>query len=107
MSKPQICLRERKNYYAIKIDCGTPWNLGLLQKRDGSLADNDGRTGSLGDMIGKRGGNLERIKGLPYVKSRTGASKTCGGTTYKGWVDFGSVAAAIEYLELYFTVIRC
>ena len=107
MSKPQICILERKNYYAIKLACSDRWNIGLLEKRNGSLADNEGKIGSLGDMINNCGGGFTRINGLPYTPSPSGASKTCGGTTYKGWVDFGSVAAAIEYLERYFTVIRC
>ena len=107
MPKPKIFLCERKNYHSIKLDCGHRWNIGLLEKRDGSLADNDGKTGSLGDMIHNCGGVFTRINGLPYTTSPNGASKTCGGTAYKGWVDFGSVAAAIKYLECYFTVIRC
>jgi hypothetical protein len=107
MPKPQICILERKNYYAIKLGCNDHWNIGLLETRDGSLADNAGKTGSLGEMINNCGGDFTRIVGLRYVKSQNGTSKTCGGTAYTGWVDFGSVAAAIEYLERYFTVIRC
>jgi len=107
MPKSKIFLCDRKNYYAIKLACNDRWNIGLLEKRDGSLADNEGRTGSLGAMIKKRKGDFTKNVGLPYVKSPHGASKTCGGKAYKGWVDFGSVAAAIKYLERYFTVIRC
>ena len=108
MPKPEkIYLCDRKNFYAIKLDCEHRWNIGLLEKRNGSLADNDGRTGSLGDLIKKHGGSFEKIHGFPYVKSPNGASKTCGGAAYKGWVDFGSVGAAIEYLEKYFTICYC
>jgi len=107
MSKPQICLLERKHYYAIKLACDAYWNIGLLEKRDGLLADNEGKTGSVGDLITSCGGCFTSIKGLPYKASLNGESKTCGGTAYKGWVDFGSVAAAMEYLGSYFTVIRC
>ena len=107
MLKPKICLLARKNYYAIKLTCKDRWNLGLLEKRDGSLADNDGKTGSLGDMITSCGGCFTRIKGLPYTVSLNGESKTCGGTAYKGWVDFGSMPAAIEYLKKYFTIKYC
>ena len=107
MPKPPIYLCERLNYYAIKRACNDRWNIGLLEKRDGSLADNNGKAGSLGDMITNCGGGFTRSNGLPYTTSPNGASKTCGGTVYKGWVDFGSVAATIQYLEHYFTVIRC
>ena len=107
MPKPLIYLCDRKNYYAIKLTCGERWNLGLLEKRDGSMADNDGKTGSLGGMIKKRRGDFTKIVGLRYQASPNGESKTCGGTAYKGWVDFGSVAAAIQYLEKYFTIKYC
>jgi hypothetical protein len=107
MSKPQICLLERKNYYAIKLACNDRWNIGLLEKREGSLADNEGITGSVGDMIKKRGGDFTRIVGLPYVTSPSGASETCGGTNYKGWVNFGSVTGAIKYLGKYFSIKYC
>jgi phage-related protein len=104
--KTKICLVERKNYYAIKCDCGDRWNLGLLEKATGALADNNGKRGSLGALIEAYGGSIRRC-GRKFTKSADGSSMTCGGTTYLGWVDFGCQASALAYLEKYFSIRYC
>ena len=107
MSKPKICLLERKNYHAIKLDCNDRWNIGLLEKAAGTLANNNGRLGSLVEMIRREKGDFKKIAGRKFVESKNGASKTCGGTPYTGWVVFGTVKAAVKYLEQYFSVKVC
>jgi len=104
--KIKICLVERKNYYAIKCDCGDRWNLGLLEKATGALADNNGKLGSLSALIKAHGGSIRRC-GRKFTKSADGSSMTCGGTTYLGWVDFGCQASALAYLKKYFSIRYC
>jgi len=42
-----------------------------------------------------------------YTLSSKGASRSCGGTGYDGWVKFDNVDAAVEFLEKYYTVVGC
>ncbi len=105
--KSKICLKENKYYYAIKKECTDRWNIGLIEKADGTLANNKGRTGSIAGSIRGLGGNFHRVPKHPFVPSKTGASKTCGGTTYEGWVVFGSLGKAIDYLDQYFNITYC
>jgi hypothetical protein len=107
MPKQKVYLLERKNYYAIKLRGHERWNIGLLQKADGVLAANNGETGSLADLILKAGGNFKKIHDMTFVKSPNGATRSCGGTSYIGWVDFGNPGKAIAYLKRYFRIEFC
>ena len=107
MPKQKVCLLERKTYYAIKLRCAERWNIGLLQKADGVLATNDGETGALADLISKAGGNFHKIPGKTFVHSPNGATRSCGGSAYTGWVDFGNTPNAIAYLKCYFMIEFC
>jgi hypothetical protein len=102
--KQVIYLKTNKNYYVIKKECADLWNIVLIKIADGTLADNSAKIGSIADDILRHVHNFTRVPGHHYVGSTTGASKTCGGTAYEGWVIFGKSKNTIDYLKRYFKI---
>jgi hypothetical protein len=56
-----------------------------------------------GTLCGTR--RLGYFKNLPgYTLSPNGASRSCGGTGYDGWVKFSDVDTAVEFLEQHYII---
>jgi hypothetical protein len=103
---PTIFLRKHSLYTAIKDDCDTWENLGIIG--EGSKSGAAGLLNAkqeLCDAIINRGGNLLKLPS--FILSPNGRMRNGSGSGYVGWKDFGSEKAVLHYLEQYFSVKQC
>lgn len=106
-AKQQLFVRSQKPYDALVLTCKDKHNLGVLEKRYAS----GGHPGTLNvkkelvNLIEQAGGDFEAEPG--FVPAQNGMLRRCAGTGYIGWKDFGSMSAAIKYLEQYFDISNC
>lgn len=102
-----VYIRSRKAYDALKLDCTVVENIGALGKSywSGALEGTLNAKQKLIELISNGGGNFRATAG--FTPAINGKLRRGAGTGYIGWVDFGSRAAAIRYLEQYFDIHKC
>jgi hypothetical protein len=104
--KPNIFLKKLSYYVAIKEDSDAHHNLGLIGTGVGQ--DQAGVLDAKQELCNRilcQGGNLVGMPG--FIDSSNGRTSSRAGSGYRGWKKFGSLKAAISYLEKYFTIIEC
>ena len=104
MPKEQIYLSSTKAYIAIKISCSTG-NIGTIGKPP--LGGGDGTLDAKVLLIKKLHAAGVNFRSAGFTKASAGQMRRGSGTGFDGWRAFGTAAAAIAYLQLYFDVILC
>ncbi len=107
IQKRQIFINLKKPYDALKIDCAIRGNIGALEKRflGGGHPGTLNAKQDLIDLIAACGGNFLAVPG--FTPAINGQLRRAVGTGYVGWVDFGTRAAADNYLSQYFALSFC
>ena len=104
--RPVLHLKKLSFYTAIKEDCDSWQNLGIIgEGHQGGSAGILNAKKELCDAILKQGGQLVNSSG--FVPSLNGRTHSSSGSGYAGWKNFGSSNSVVQYLEQYFTLKLC
>jgi len=100
---PEICIKNRWPYIAVRPECGRNRNWGAIEKSYYQHARPAGRFHIQQPLQHLIAGALPNN----FHPSVNGAGPGQAGVGFIGWIDFGSVGRAIGYLAQYYHIIWC
>lgn len=107
--KPKLFLLWTELAIKVRESFDTPWNNAWISRRHGSLDFKlEGVPHLQRYLIGEiRFSGLNVTQQPNWQPSTSGATRHHAGTGYEGALDFPTAKAALQFLERYYTLVKC